>query len=309
MPNTIKVRCPATSANLGSGFDIFGLALKEPHDILEVEKTDEGIEISASGFKVPTEPEKNTGGYVAIKMMKDFKLKGGLKIKIRKGIKPGSGLGSSAATAAGVAYSINRLFNLGLGMEDLVRYAAQGEIVSAGVAHMDNVAPAIYGWFTIVASRDPLRIYSIKPPIRLGIVIIVPEGGKESTKKAREVLPENVSLEKAVQNIAYASTLAVGMAIGDINMIKAGMEDAIVEPARAEAGILKAFKALKKEAKRLDVGLAASGAGPAVLAITEPLGERANEVLSGLGAVLRDRGINYSAYITTLGSGVREFRD
>ena len=99
------------------------------------------------------------------------------------------------------------------------------------------------------------------------------------------------------------------MAIGDINMIKAGMEDAIVEPARAKAGILKAFKALKKEAKRLDVGLAASGAGPAVLAITEPLGERANEVLSGLGAVLRDRGINYSAYITTLGSGVREFRD
>ncbi|HID19169.1 TPA: homoserine kinase, partial [Candidatus Bathyarchaeota archaeon] len=113
---TLKIRCPATTANLGAGFDVFGLALREPFDLLEVTVEGNGVEIVVEGYPVPTEPERNTGGYVALKMMEDFGVEKGVRIKIVKRIKPGSGLGSSAATASGVAYALNRLFNLNLNL-------------------------------------------------------------------------------------------------------------------------------------------------------------------------------------------------
>ncbi len=308
MANSIRVRCPATSANLGAGFDVFGIALRKPYDVIEVERAGEGVEIEVSGFDVPSEPSRNTGGYVALRMLEEFGLRGGVRIRILKGIRPGSGLGSSAATAAGVAFAINRIFALGLSRGALVRYAAEGEIVSAGVPHMDNVAPAIYGWFTMVASQRPLRVYSIRPPRELGILVMVPEGGKRSTEEARRVLPRKVPLEKAVRNVACASTLAVGMALGDLDMIKVGMEDFIVEPARAEAGILRAFRPLKEAARKLGVSLAASGAGPAVLVIAEPSERKIRRILEALGGILEEEGIQYSFYITELGPGVEEMR-
>ena len=187
----LRVKAPATSANLGPGFDVFGLALMEPYDIVEAERIpDKRVEVEVlEGYRVPARPEENTGGYVALRMMEEFGLSEGVRLRIWKGIKPGSGLGSSAATAAAAAYLVNKLFNLGLSREELVRYAALGELVSAGAPHLDNVAPAIYGGFVMVSQEPRLRICHVDPPPDLGVVVVLPDVEKGSTRRAREVVP------------------------------------------------------------------------------------------------------------------------
>lgn len=302
---SIRLRCPATVANLGAGFDVFGLALKEPYDIIEVEKTNSnGIEIECEGYNVPRKPEENTGGYVALRMIKDFAIDSGLKIKIIKRIKPSSGLGSSAATAAGVAYALNELFDLNLSLDSLVEYASLGEIISAGTAHADNVAPALYGGFTIIASRSPLKILNFKPP-EVGIVVALLYVEKGSTKVAREVLPKYVPLECMVRNIAYASTLVAGIISGDVALIKMGMNDCVIEPARARAGILKGFTLFKEAGIRVGAGVAASGAGPAIVGLIEK--HLIDTLYDAFEDACKALDFNYTIYKTEPGNGVCKF--
>ncbi|RLI29261.1 homoserine kinase [Candidatus Bathyarchaeota archaeon] len=301
--DVIRVGCPATVANLGAGFDIFGMALKEPYDIVEVRVRENGVKIVVEGYEVPTKPEKNTGGYVALKMLDDFGLECGVEIKIFKRIKPGSGLGSSAATASGVAYALNKLFDLRLSLNRLVEYAALGETVSAGVPHADNVAPAIYGGFTVIASRKPLKVLRFKPP-SMGVVIALPDVEKGSTKLARAVVPRMVPLESMVQNVGYASILAIGMATGDISLVKMGMNDCVVEPARAKAGILKGFKLFKKAGLEVGAGVAASGAGPAIVGVVEK--EKVETLYEAFKGVCRSLGLSCMVYKTEPGDGISE---
>ena len=302
----MRVRAPATSANLGAGFDVFGLALREPFDVLEVELIPEkAVRVRlVDGYPVPLKPEENTGGYVALRMLEDFDLSKGVELRIWKRIKPGSGLGSSAATAAATAYAVNKLFDLGLSREKLVEYAALGELVSAGSPHPDNVAPAIYGGFTIISSRSPLRVYAISPPRGLGVVVALPDFEKGSTRRAREVLPRAVELDKHVYNLGMAAALAAGMALGDIKMIKEAMNDLIVEPARAKAGIIPLYGEVKRLGERLDAGIAVSGAGPAIIGLIEE--ERRGVLAEELKRLYTSRGYRCRIWVTEPGSGVSE---
>ncbi len=302
----MRVRAPATSANLGPGFDVFGLALKEPYDILEVERVSEpGVRIRLmDGYEVPLEPERNTGGYVALRMLEDFNLPGGVELRIWKNIKPGSGLGSSAATAAATAYAVDKLFNLNLSKEKLVEYAALGEYVSAGEPHMDNVAPAIYGGFTIISSKNPLRVCSLRAPENLGIVVVLPNVEKGSTRRAREVIPKTVPLSQLVHNVGMAATLAIGMALGDVKMIKEGMHDLVVEPARAKAGLIPEYEEVKSLAKSLEAGIAVSGAGPAIIGVIEK--ERRSTLANALKNLYSSKGYDCQIYLTEPGPGVSE---
>ncbi|MEM4501369.1 MAG: homoserine kinase [Thermofilaceae archaeon] len=300
----LRLRAPATSANLGPGFDVFGLALMEPYDIVEAERiSDKYVEIEVlEGYPVPTKPEENTGGYAALRMIEDFGLSEGVRLRIRKGIRPGSGLGSSAATAAAAAYAINKLFDLGLSNEELVRYAALGELVSAGAPHLDNVAPAIYGGFVMVSQEPGLRIYSMEPPPDLGVVVVLPDVEKGSTRRAREVIPREVPLRSLVYNVAKASILAAGIALKNINMIREGMSDAVVEPARARAGIIPEYEGVKRLGEELDAGIAVSGAGPAVICVIEK--SRRNVAAEALKKFYESRGYRVQLYITEPGPGV-----
>ncbi|MEM3104577.1 MAG: homoserine kinase [Candidatus Bathyarchaeia archaeon] len=302
--NLVRLKCPATVANLGAGFDVFGLALKEPYDIVVVEKSDRGVEVEVEGYNVPKNPEENSGGYVALKMMRDFAIDSGIRLKIIKRIKPGSGLGSSAATAAGVAYALNEIFNLNLGLEALVEYASLGETVSAGTAHADNVAPALYGGFTIIASHNPLKVLNFKPP-EVGIVVALPHIEKGSTRVAREVLPKYVPLEYMVRNIAYASTLVAGFVTGNTDLIKMGMNDCVVEPARANAGILRGFIQFKEAGVRIGAGVAASGAGPAGIGLIEK--HSVDTLYNAFERVCKALGVSYTIYKTEPGDGICMF--
>src|SRR6056297_2187760 len=179
----ITVRAPATSANLGSGFDVFGVALDRPADVIRVERADRTtIEITGVGSQyIPTDPEKNTVGAVV------EALEAPARIEIDKGVRPASGLGSSAASAAAAAVALNHLYDRGYSREELVPIAAKGEAVVSGDAHDDNVAPAIMGGFTIATDDGVTKVDADIP-----LVVCLPDI-VVSTRDARAVVPERAS--------------------------------------------------------------------------------------------------------------------
>jgi len=234
----VTVKAPATTANLGPGFDVFGLALAEPNDKVTLTSIPENIKIEVTGLSaetIPTVPAKNTASMVANQMLKEFSLKTGVQIKIERGILPGMGLGSSAASAAAVAYGLNRMFNLKLDNKQLIRLAAKGEVASAGSEHADNVSAAICGDFVIVKSYNPLEIVNLKSPPDMEVCVAFPHIATPSnkTEKARSVVPKLVPMDKLIYNLGKAAAMASGFATGDVDLIGASMSDAVAEPARA----------------------------------------------------------------------------
>ncbi len=288
----LKVRVPATSANLGAGFDVFGIALETPFDIIEVEKSDK-TEIVVTGRDsqyVPTDPKKNTAGIVASILKKPVKL------TIHRGIPLSSGLGSSAAPAAGVAFALNEMYALGLSREELVRIAAQGEKTVSGAAHADNVAPAIYGGFVIV-QKD--RIISLVPE-NIGIVAVHP-AMIVSTRTARAILPKKLSLADISFNTGSAAAMVVGMMRSDIRLIGDSMENRVIENVRSK--LIKGYAHVKKNA--LDAGAAGvtiSGSGPTMIAVC-CMNER-ERIAKAMTQAFYENSIRSEAFITTIGRGV-----
>jgi homoserine kinase len=293
----LSVRVPATSANLGAGFDVFGIALGNPADIIEVEKSDKTI-ITVTGRDsqyVPVDPQKNTAGIVASLLEKQ------VKIRIQRGIPLSSGLGSSAAPAAGVAFALNEMFSLGLSREELVRIAAQGEKAASGAAHADNVAPAIYGGFVIVHKDRIISLY----PENIGIVAVHPEI-IVSTRTARAILPGKLSLADISFNTGSAASMVVGMMKSDIKLIGESMENRVIEEVRSN--LIRGYEKVKKSA--LDAGASGvtiSGSGPTMIAVCR-LNEREN-IAKAMTQAFSDNHIRSEAFITTIGDGAKIIED
>jgi homoserine kinase len=288
----LKVRVPATSANLGAGFDVFGIALEIPFDTIEVKKS-EKIEIIVKGKgseHIPTSPGKNTAGVVASILDKP------VKIIIHRGIPLSSGLGSSAAPAAGVAFALNMMYGLGLSGEELVRIAAEGEKAVAGVAHADNVAPAIFGGFAIVHDAKVISLV----PKNIGIVAVHPDI-IVSTRKARAILPEKISLKNASFNTGSAASMVVGMVKGDIRLIGESMKNRVIEERRSE--LIKGYDQVKAAALGAGAaGVTISGSGPTMIAVCR-MDER-EEIAKAMTKAFKDSGVRSEAFITTIGNGV-----
>lgn len=286
----VVVQAPATSANLGSGFDVFGVALDRPVDVLRVtEASETTIEITGAGSEfIPTDPTQNTAGVVA------EALDAPARIQIDKGVRPSSGLGSSAASAAGAAVALNELYDRGLSNEELVRIAAEGEAAVSGEAHADNVAPAIIGGFTVVSDSAVTAVDA-----RLDLVACLPDI-VVSTREARNTLPEQVSLDAMVDTVGKASTLVVGMARSDPALVGQGLDDKIVTPARS--ALIDGYDAVGNAAREAGAtGVTVSGAGPAMLAICRP-GTRL-QVAAAMVEAFHDHGIEAVAYQTRIGPG------
>jgi len=288
----IKVRVPATSANLGAGFDVFGIALEMPFDTIEVKKSQK-IEIMVKGRgseHIPTSVGKNTAGVVASILEKP------VKITIHRGIPLSSGLGSSAAPAAGVAFALNKLYDLGLSGEELVRIAAEGEKAVAGVAHADNVAPAIYGGFVIVHEN---KVISLMPK-NIGIVAVHPEI-VVSTRKARAILPENISLKNASFNTGSAACMVMGMVKGDIKLIGDSMDNRVIEEKRSQ--LIKGYEKVKTAALVAGAaGITISGSGPTMVAVCRM--EEREDIAEAMIRAFKESGVKSEAFITTIGKGV-----
>ncbi|MGB9987490.1 homoserine kinase [Salarchaeum japonicum] len=286
----ITVRAPATSANLGSGFDVFGVALDRPADRVTVERAETTtLEVEGYGSDyIPTDPARNTAGVVA------RELDAPAHITIQKGVRPSSGLGSSAASAAAAAVALNELYDCGLSQEELVRVAAEGEAAVSGEAHADNVAPAILGGFTIV--RDD-GITSI--PTDVSLVACLPEI-VVSTRDARRVVPDSVAIEDLVDTVGSAATLTAGFEQDDPVLVGRGMREHVVTPARA--ALIDGYARAVDHAKKAGAtGATISGSGPSVLAVCYP--GRQREVASALVDGFEREGVDARAYQSGVGTG------
>ena len=165
----VKIFSPATVANVSCAFDILGFALESIGDEMIFKKTaKKGLIIEMDGnSNLSTVPEENVAGVVALAMLNKVQPQFGVEMTIKKGIKPGSGIGSSAASASGAAFGMNKIFGDIFTLREMVEFAMLGEALASGVQHADNVAPALYGGFTLIRSLDPLDIVTIPAPKKL----------------------------------------------------------------------------------------------------------------------------------------------
>jgi homoserine kinase len=291
----ITVRAPATSANLGSGFDVFGVALDRPADVVRVERAAETtIEVTGAGAQyIPEDPEANTVGAVA------EALDAPARIRIDKGVRPSSGLGSSAASAAAAAVALDELYDRGYSRRELVPIAAEGEAVVSGTAHLDNVAPAILGGFTVAREAETPAAGLTAVPARVPVVACLPDLAV-STRNAREVVPARADVDDVVHAVGNAATLTVGMCRSDPELVGAGMDDRIVTPARAE--LIEGYHDVRDAALGAGAtGVSVSGSGPSLLAVCRKADRRT--VAAAMVDAFDGVGVDARAYQTTVGRG------
>lgn len=308
-PSYVILKAPATTANMGPGFDVFGLALEQPTDKVMLMPIPEGIKTEVEGPATETKlvlQEKNAASIVASQMLKEFSLKIGVLINIKRGIMPGVGLGSSAASAAAVAYGLNHIFDLKLDNKQLVRFAAKGEVASAGYEHADNVSAALCGGFVIVRSYDPLEVVSMKTPEDMQVCVAYPHltHSANKTEKARSVVPKQVPIDKLVYNVGRAAAMVNGFAESNLDLICASMSDAVVEPARAF--LIPGYENVRESAIRAGAcSVAISGAGPAMISIVNKKKADAAIVAHAMKAAFESVGLHATSFATRPGKGVQ----
>jgi homoserine kinase len=264
----VTVKAPSSTANLGPGFDVFGLAIDAFYDTVTLTKIKKGITIITDD-KIPTNPENNTAGLVIKNMKKKFKIKEGIEIRIEKGVPAGFGMGSSAASAAATVVAFDKLFGLKLDGNTLVEFAGSGEKASAGTIHYDNVAASVLGGFVIVKT-NPLNVITIEPPTNLRMCIAVPkiDVPKKKTKVSRGVIPKKIKLTDSILNLSNAAAIVAGFMKKDPELIGDSIKDVIVEPARQH--MIPGFTKVKENAIKAGAfGVTISGAGPSIIAFSK----------------------------------------
>lgn len=303
----IKVAAPATISNIGPGFDIFGMALGDPYDVIEGRKIASGIvisEVSGPGSDgIPTDPEKNSVSIAAAEVLRRCNADFGIEIKIKKGIRPCSGIGSSGASAAGGAYLAYLMCGQTLSDNELVLCAAHAEDVTSGGLHADNVAPCILGGFTIIRSYEPFEVIRITPPEDLGVVVAMPDI-MVSTMESRKVLPSDVKVKDLVFHVGNASSMVHGMHVGDLDLIGRSVKDAVFEPARTH--LVPYLK--EAEATAMSLGAKASflgGSGPCVISFFSRSLGNGEAIAAGIKEMYESNGMKCDTWVTEWGTGCR----
>lgn len=294
----VKVLAPATVANLVCGFDVLGLCLNEPNDLMEVRLLEERkiVIVSADGYPLPLDPALNTAGAPLVEMLMELPENIGFEVTIHKKIKPGSGIGSSAASAAGAVVGANHLLGNLFSKADLVRFAMFGEKVASGVKHADNISPCIYGGVTLIRSIHPLDIIAISSP-DLFVTIVHPQI-EVRTADARQILRKEVLLKDAIKQWGNIAGLVAGFMQNDLALIGRSLEDVIIEPVRSI--LIPGFDKVKskcKEAGALGGGI--SGSGPSVFMLSKDEAT-ALAVENVMKEIYDNIGLAYHTYVTTI---------
>ena len=313
----IQIKSPATVANMVCGFDILGFAVESPYDEMEMrlvpratgQTASEAIKIiNIDAYNLPTEPEKNVAGAALIALIEEYEEKQmgstalAFEVKINKLIKPGSGVGSSAASSAGAVVGANHLLGNIFSKDDLVRFAMNGEKVASGVKHADNIAPCIFGGVTLVRSIFPLEIIALPSP-SLHVTIVHPQI-EVRTADARSILRQNVQLKDAIKQWGNIAGLVAGLMKGDYDLIGRSLEDVIIEPVRSI--LIPGFDELKKAciaAGALGGGI--SGSGPSIFFLSKEK-ETAIKVEDAMKELYTRLGLAHHTYVTSINqSGVQ----
>lgn len=294
----VKIKSSATVANIVCGFDILGFALNDPFDEITLEFSDEpGVKIiNYDDFNLPTDAEKNVSGAALLALLEETPQVKGFILHSKKNIKPGSGIGSSAASAAGAVMAANILLNNIYSKEDLVRFAMFGEKVASGVKHADNIAPCIYGGITLIRSIFPLDIVPIDAP-PLHVTVVHPQI-EVRTSDARQILKQQVLLKDAIKQWGNIAGLVAGFMKHDYDLIGRSLEDYIIEPVRSI--LIPGFDEIKKASKEAGaLGGGISGSGPSVFMLSKNA-EIAIAVESAMKEIYSKLGVDFHTHVTTI---------
>jgi len=295
---SIKVLSPATVANVVCGFDILGFALNEPNDEFTISFSDDkGVTIiNEDEYNLPLDPEKNVSGAALLALLDETPDIKGFQLISKKNIKPGSGIGSSAASAAGAVVAANHLLGNRFTKEDMVRFAMFGEKVASGVKHADNIAPAIYGGVTLIRSIFPLDIVSIDAP-ELHVTVVHPQI-EVRTSDARQILKQRVLLKDAIKQWGNIAGLVAGFIKHDYDLIGRSLEDVIIEPVRSI--LIPGFDEVKKKCKEAGaLGGGISGSGPSIFMLSRNA-NTAKAVEAVMKEVYENIGLAYHTHVTTI---------
>jgi homoserine kinase len=297
----IKITAPATIANLVCGFDILGMALKAPYDEMTLSLTEEPrIHIRhTDDYNLPESPENNVAGVALQALIEDpivaeLKKPIGFNLTVHKNIKPGSGVGSSAASSAGAVVAANHLLGNIFSKEDLVRFAMNGEKLAGGVKHADNVTPCIYGGVTLIRSIFPLDIIPLNSP-DLFVTIVHPQI-EVRTSDARQILRKEVQLKDAIKQWGNIGGLIMGFMKNDCSLIGRSLEDVLIEPVRSI--LIPAFDEVKQKCKEAGaLGGGISGSGPSIFMMSEEeaTAKKIEEIMQNIYEAI---GVEYKTYVT-----------
>lgn len=292
---------PATVANLGAGFDILGLALREPGDFVRAEWCDApGAQVAAiegDGGKLPRDPRKNTACIAADAVLQAAGVTHGVRLTLIKGLPLASGLGSSAASAVAAALAVNALLGEPFARGQLLPASLEGEAAVSGY-HADNVAPCLFGGITLCTGLTADAIFQMPVPDDLHLALVTPNVAVP-TAEARAVLPQQIALKTMVRQTAAVARLVDALHRGDVEALAAAMEtDDVVEPARAH--LMPHLTEVRAAARRAGAsGLVISGAGPTLCAVCDS-GAVAEGVAASMKAVYDEAGIESVARATTV---------
>lgn len=293
----LKIFSPATVANVSCGFDSMGFAVDDIGDEMTFTKTKEkGIKITnITGADLTYNVDENAASAVVKKMLLEANANFGIELTIHKGFSPGSGLGSSAASAAGAAFGANQLLGNKYSELELTKFAMFGEEVACGSAIADNVAAAIYGGFVLVRSYQPLEIVKLPVPTALRVVAIHPQI-EVKTKDAREVLPKEIPLKNAIIQWANVGGLVSGLFTNDYTLISNSLVDLVAEPARKN--LIPHFDNVKNSALNAGaLGAGISGSGPTIFALCKG-DEIAQKVYKNINETYQKTGIDFELFIS-----------
>lgn len=299
MINEIKIFSPATVANVACGFDVLGFCLDYKGDEMVIRKTDKkGIKIThIEGYDLPYDVEQNVAGVSALAMYEHAKPDCGFEIEIYKQIKPGSGIGSSAASAVGSVFGMNELLGKPYNKRELTYFAMKGEALASKSEHADNLAPAIFGGFTLVKSTLPLDILQIPTPTELYTTLIHPQI-EIKTSDAREILPKEVSLKDATAQWANVGSLIHALHTSDYKLIHRSLQDIIVEPYRKQ--LIPFFDDVKFAALEAGaLGCAISGSGPSIFALSKGK-DIAEKVEKAMQSIYSKTEIQFNTFISKI---------
>ena len=294
---TIRIFSPATVANVGCGFDVLGFCLDKVGDEMVVKKSQrKGIFITKiEGFELPYDVHENVAGVSALAMYAELDVEFGFEIEIYKQIKPGSGIGSSAASAVGSVFGMNYLLGNPFSKIELIKFAMKGEAVASNSEHADNIAPAVLGGFTLVKQSNPLEVIQLPFPGALHAVIVHPQI-EIKTADSRAVLPKTIPLSDAISQWSNVGSLVHALHTSDYNLIGKSLKDVVIEPYRSK--LIPKFNNLRKISLESGaLGCSISGSGPSIFSLCKGL-ENAKKVENNQRTFMAKTDIPFETHVS-----------
>jgi homoserine kinase len=313
MPSPVRVFAPASASNLGPGFDVLGLALPEPGDVVTAEFMEapglEIAEVSGDGGQLNRDPDQNVAGVAAQSVLSHLASVRrdslpGVRLRVHKQMPLSSGLGSSAASSVAGAMAVNELLDCPLAKADLLVHALAGERAASGSMHADNAAPSLLGGVVLVRRYEPLEVIELPVPAGLRVTLVHPHCCIETSKARALLLGQRFTIEQAVANLGNLGALVAGLYRGDLELVGRAIEDRLVEPLRM--ALIPGCAAVKAAAHQAGaLGCSISGSGPSLFAFTDSDAAAARVAVAMRDAFREAAGLDsdsYSGPVNTAGA-------